>query len=68
MKNKLGKIENLKEYHKNGILAYEFRVKSDGFSWAITYDDKGRETSYENSDGFSDKTTYDNQGLSLIHI
>ena len=62
MKNKLGKKENLKEYHKNGKLAYQFTVVSDVYSWEATYDNQGNETSYKNSDGFSTKATYDNQG------
>ena len=62
MKNKLGKIENLKEYHKNGKLAYEFKVKSDGYSWEKTFDDRGNQTSYQDSRDNSWSATFDDQG------
>ena len=61
MKNKLGKRENLREYHENGKLAYEFVVSND-YPYERTFDDQGRQTSYKNSDGFSWKRIYNKNG------
>ena len=62
MKNKLGKTEDLKEYHKNGKLAYEFRVVRRNYSWEKTFDTQGNQTSFKDSDGYSWDSTYDHQG------
>ena len=64
MKNKLGKREDLKEYHENGELAYEFRVVTDSYCWERTYDNQGNKTSYKESVGYDWTATYfDDQGL-----
>ena len=65
MKNKLGKRENLREYHENGKLAYKFIVStvfSSDYSYEKTYDNQGRPTSCKDSKGYSWKKTYDNRG------
>ena len=62
MKNKLGKIENLKEYHENGKLAYVFEVIYNDYSYEATYDDQGNRTSCKDSNGESYEATFDDQG------
>ena len=62
MKNKLGKRENLKEYHENGKLAYVFRMVNDNYSWEKTFDIQGNQTSYKDSRCISWYRTYNNQG------
>jgi len=58
MKNAFGTQENLKLYHKNGEIAYNF-FKSGGILFCkIIYNENGRETSYEDSNGYSWEKTY----------
>jgi len=61
MKNKLGKRENLREYHENGKLAYEFMPCLNRYCYEATYDDKGNHTSYRTLEGFSWIKTFDSQ-------
>ena len=62
MKNKLGKTEILKEYHKNGKLSYVFKIFPNGKFCKKTYDNRGNQTSFKDSSGFSCDSTYDNRG------
>ena len=62
MKNIFGTQKNLREYHENGKIAYEFRVVSDDYSWEAAYDDQGNVTSFKDSDGFSCEKALDGLG------
>ena len=65
MKNKLGKSENLVEFHSNGSPSYRYRVDSYGYSCECTYDENDNRLTFKNSDGFSSESTYDENGNRL---
>lgn len=49
--------ENYIELLENGKIKYF--LKSDGYSYECTYDDKGNELTFKNSNGYSWEHTYD---------
>ena len=67
MKNKLGKNENLTEYHSNREISYWYHTLSNDLSIEITYDEGGNELTYKNSEGDSCESTYDENGNVLTH-
>jgi hypothetical protein len=65
MKNKLGTIENMVEYHENGKLSYEFMTNPIGLIEEKTFDKNGNILTVKYSKGYSCEYTRDENGNEL---
>ena len=67
MLNKNGNTEDLKEYHENGNLSYNFLKGLGDYYSERTYDENGNKLTYRNSDDYSYEYTRDENGKELTY-